>query len=436
MFYIYLVLIVSIFLHLPSRIPALGAIRFDLLLYTILAVGAAVQALKITPRPSEEITRKLLLLLAYIVLSLPLVKWPGSVLRDNFLEYAKVVVFFFFTLSYVTSQKRLKLFMLVFLGCQVFRGLEPAYLHLTTGYWGSTAHSLVGGGLTTLDRLSGAPHDIVNPNQLAWVIVNTVPFLYFLAWRSNSNLLRLTGVGVACLLLYPLFLTGSRSGLIILIVVILAILVMEGLKPKVIVAAAIILVPGAMFITNQLSFDLAQRYLSIIDKNAVGADTFNSRISGAVTVFRHMTIRAVFGHGLGTSRETNANMIGRSNLTHNMYLEAIQEIGVVGLAILLGYIYAIWRSLGDLGNRMTQAGMRDTGLQRLALALKAWIPMELVYCLACFALNHWEWYLFGGVAAACANLAAQAVEENSTTDTAPESPAATRHPMTPKIRTA
>ncbi len=74
--------------------------------------------------------------------------------------YVKAIVFFFFTVRLVTTERRLQLLLLVFVLCQAFRVVEPAYLHVTTGYWGSIASMA---DWEYMNRLAGAPHDVVNP---------------------------------------------------------------------------------------------------------------------------------------------------------------------------------------------------------------------------------------------------------------------------------
>ena len=55
---------------------------------------------------------------------------------------------------------------------QVWRVLEPLYMHLKSGYWGDYA-SL--GNWEYMNRLSGSPYDIINPNGLGFVIIMTLP---------------------------------------------------------------------------------------------------------------------------------------------------------------------------------------------------------------------------------------------------------------------
>ena len=120
------------------------------------------------------------ILLVYAVVTIPLVEWPGSAIRNGIPELIKAVVFYYFTVAFVRTEADLQKLVFVFVACQLLRVLEPLYLNLTEDYWGSFASM---DNWEYLDRLSGAPNDVVNPNGLAFIICTVLPFLYFLAGR-------------------------------------------------------------------------------------------------------------------------------------------------------------------------------------------------------------------------------------------------------------
>lgn len=130
----------------------------------------------------NETNKYLTILIIYAILTIPFVQWPGSVIKYGIEGFIKAVVFYYFTVTFVNSEKKLKLLVFVFIACQTFRIVKPLYLHVAEGYWGSAASMA---GWERLDRLSGAPHDIVNPNGLAFIIVSVIPFYYFLTQVSH-----------------------------------------------------------------------------------------------------------------------------------------------------------------------------------------------------------------------------------------------------------
>jgi O-antigen ligase len=394
-FGLYLLLVVSFFLHLTSRLPWLGAIRFDLVLMGLVLVSSFMEQKQEGDRQDHS-TKFLWMIIGFIFLSLPFVMWPGSVLRVGLLNYLKVVVFYFFTVSIINNEGRLKIFIFVFLACAIFRFLEPAYLHVTSDYWGSATYSTFEGKLLKLTRLSGAPHDVVNPNQLAWVIVSTFPFLYYLGWHGKRYL-KILSVGVASAGVYVLMLTGSRSGLLSLIMTVAAILFYGEKKFRRAAIGLMILVPVAFFVAGKLSPDLSTRYLSTFEGGLPGSDTAAGRIQGIKEGVGTLGARVLVGHGLGTSRETNVNLGGSDAPSHNLYLEITQELGLIGLCLFLVYVRGIWRNLGTANSILVDSVPGNHWLIALAKAVQVWIIMDLFYSISCFGLNSWEWYLFGGV---------------------------------------
>jgi O-antigen ligase len=360
----------------------------------------------------DEISTILIILSVYIIVSLPFVKWPGSVLRFGIEGFLKSVLLYFYTFCLVTSGKRLKLFIFIFVLCQCIRFIEPAYLHLTTDYWGSSATSSVGYSTHYLNRLSGAPNDIINPNQLSWIINCTIPFFYFMGWKSNKKKLKIVTLGLTPILLYTLILTGSRSGIICLIVNLISIVKIERNQIKDVIIAIIIILPLFFFAINLLSQDLENRYKSVYDAEAVGRDTVTGRLNHLKKVALNMSTSVVFGHGLGTSKETNYNIVGaKARRTHNLYLEIIQEIGIIGLIIFLLYIYTITIKLKNAKSYLNKQ-VNSKWLINVISALQVWIVMNLVYALSCFGLSSWEWYVIGGISACCVKLVNELISKD------------------------
>ncbi len=400
LFSLYLIFLISFFLHLSSRIQALGHIRFDFLLGSFLIVAAAVSGkLLKADLWKEEIPRSLLIFFFFVLLSIPLVTWTGSVVRYNLATYLKATFFFTLSLVLIDTEKKLKIFVTIFLGCQLIRILEPAYLHITLGYWGDKAYSHIGGG-NWLMRLEGAPHDVVNSNQLAWVANNTIPFLFYLVWEKKGLILKLTSGLIFCIILYVLLLTGSRSGLISLIVIIGGIISISGKKNKTAWVGAAILVVALVFGLTHLTPQYKERYRSIYDKSAVGADTAEGRIRGIKRALRSVLDAPIFGHGLGTSAEVNVNVVGgRHQLTHCLYVETLQEVGIAGFVLFMAYIKSIIKILISIRKKLPNFE-QDPFMFQLTNALLVWVIMDLIYSLSCFGLSSWEWYLFGGLTAA------------------------------------
>ncbi len=399
-FVAYLLYAIVEFLNIGVRYSVIGALRPTVLLFLLILGLLVVQGSLKQQKDTSSTTRIMWALIAYILLTIPFVEWPGSVLRQNFQEFLKVAVFFFFTIQIIDTMSRLKVFVLLVIGLQVFRVLEPLRLHITTGYWGSKAHAM---GADALDRLSGAPSDVINPNGLGFLIVTALPFLHFLLGRSNSWTLKVLNFLLLGALLYALILTGSRSALVGLVVVLGMLFwksTSKGIYVVVVVTAFFIAIP----VMNEQQRD---RFVSLIDDDSAHAATRAGRTDGMISNFKVGFNRPVFGHGLGTGREAVWNVSGGSRIPHNLYAEAFIELGGIGLAVYCALIFSFIRNaiLARHAVRLLPHGSASTAhdgafLMRLAEAVHVWVIMCLVFSLAQYGISEFHWYLMGGISVA------------------------------------
>src|ERR1700730_4664403 len=155
-FYLLCAFLVSYFLHLTARVPLLGAMHLDLVLAAVTARAIVLGRQQSTSGSSagmDPVAKRLWILVGYIVVTIPFVEWPGSVVH-NLETYAKVLFFFVFVVATVDTTRKLKVLLAVYIATQVWRVLEPLYMHITSGYWGSFT-SL--GNWEYMDRLARPP---------------------------------------------------------------------------------------------------------------------------------------------------------------------------------------------------------------------------------------------------------------------------------------
>jgi putative inorganic carbon (hco3(-)) transporter len=405
-FYLFCVFIVSYFTHLAARIPALGVLHVDLLLAGAIALAIAFSG----PRrrkgpapPMDPVAKQLWLLLGYIIVTIPFVEWPGSVIH-NLQDYAKSLCFFFFVVATVDTTRKLRILLGVYVAAQVFRVLEPLEMHIRGGYWGSFT-SL--GNWEYMDRLAGSPFDVINPNGLGFVIIMTLPLLHLILKPDTTarKVLLVALVGAMC---YALVLSASRSGFLGLIF--LGVLLVWGSKHRgaYLTLGAVLLVASIALMTDLQR----ERYVSIFSHSAKGGATAEARITGVIDDFKVSLRRPFFGHGLGTSAEANSHFRGEDLPSHNLYTEVAEELGYVGLVLLLGLIWgflkACWRAqLIVSATPMTDPRLRF--LHEVAVALVVVVGVDLFFSFAAFGFSEPYWYFFGGLSVATARLAVKLV---------------------------
>jgi O-antigen ligase len=132
------------------------------------------------------------------------------------------------------------------------------------------------------------------------------------------------------------------------------------------------------------------RYASIISKDTANTATAQGRIAGIWDDFRVGLRNPIFGHGLGTSLEANANFGTSGQLSHNIYTETFQEIGIVGLCVFLSLIYLIFKNF--------IAEKRDNNyIIAIKRALFIFASMNIFFGLASYGLSSYEWYFIAGL---------------------------------------
>ena len=405
-FFIYIMFTISYFLHMPVRIPDINVIRPDLIMASLIVVSLIFSPNQWGEHLNNKVTRVFIVLFLYIFVSLPFVEWPGSVIRDHLFEFLKVIVFFFFTVTIISSDKRLKIFVFVFVLCQMFRVMEPLYLHFTQGYWGDFTHV---GPNDNVDRLSGAPSDIINPNELGFVIATLFPFLHYL-FGSSTIKMRVFYYSLAPLLLYALVLTMSRSGMIALLVVVWNIFMKSRHKTLLVILFAGV----SIFTWLNLSDIHKDRYLSLTgDTSTESYATAKGRFDGALFEWKVGFQDPVVGHGLGTSLEAKFNFSGSTFMAHDFYTEIFIEMGALGLAIYLYMIKTLFDLLRDCKKRIGEIESHDLATaidyrdghdkdikyyKMLYMALSSCFWMYLIFSLAMYGVRQYHWYLLAGLA--------------------------------------
>jgi putative inorganic carbon (hco3(-)) transporter len=408
-FVLFCAFLVSYFLHLTKRIPVLGKIHFDLLLAVVTALAIAFVRRARSParrKPAaslfaemDPVTLRLWILVGYILATIPFVEWPGSVLH-NLEPFGKSLSFFFFVVATVDTTRKLGVLLAVYAFTQVDRVLEPLYMHVTSGYWGAFT-SL--GNWEYMDRLSGAPWDIINPNGLGFVVIVTLPLLHFLI-RPYGVLRRLVWVTVAGAMCYALVLSASRSGFLAFLF--LCLLVIRRSRHR--VALSAVAVAGGIIALSLMTGLEIDRYRSIVSKSAPGAATAQGRIEGVIEDFKVSLHRPLFGHGIGTSGEANVHFSGRDLISHNLYTEAAEELGYVGLAIWLAVLWSFIRACQIAQQTASAAGTADEKLRFLhnvADSLVVLVAVDLFFSFASYGLSEPYWYFYGGLTVVTARLA-------------------------------
>ena len=259
-----------------------------------------------------------------------------------------------------------------------------------------------------MERLSGAPNDIINPNGLAFVVLTALPFIHYVLGGSKQSLVRLIYAALFTALLYALVLTGSRSGLIGLLVLTGAIILQSNHRMALLAIAGIV----GVVLVGLMSNDLKDRYLSIADNATKNAATVVGRKQHLLDEIRVWSRRPLIGHGLGTSSEALSNQANRYQPSHNLYTEILVELGVFGLAIYLLFLASIFRNISAARSTVAalkgkvdrEAVVRLAFYERCVTATLVFVVTCLVFSIASYGLSELYWYMIAGLTVAMRSL--------------------------------
>lgn len=405
-FILFIILLFDTYLNLSTRIDGLYIIRPTLMLTILIAISLLKNA-KTFQGISEDIVFKAMnIFILYLVISLPLVEYSGSVIRNNISDFIKVIAFFYFAALIIDTPKRLAVFLIFFVGLQVFRGIEPLYLNITEGYWGDSTH--IGSG-EFAQRLSGSPYDVVNPNGLGFVIVTAIPYLHYLL-LPKGLMSKILYFCILSLLFYALLLTMSRGGIVALLVI--GWFIFKESKQKVLI---VLFVLGFMVVGwSQIDSFQKDRYLSLIGmaKLTQNEKTSSGRLTGMLNEFVIGFSRPIVGHGIGTTQEAKYHVTGGSKASHNMYGELLIEAGLIGLLLFIRYVLAIKKTLNNFKTKINDNNELSSYLQ-IYKALLAVLVMFAVYSVNYFGVSQYYWYLLGGLVVAINRIMASELAEST-----------------------
>ena len=223
-----------------------------------------------------------------------------------------------------------------------------------------------------------------NPNHLAFYSLMGIVWLWYLYQQMQSGMVRLLMLGLICVLVTLVFMSGSRTALLSLIVLAVIIAWDAGFNPR---KLALTLVLGAIMAFAALSFAPEQ---SVNRMTTFQGDPRQSEASGS-TRERIANLKAgmqvfldsnpLVGTGLGNFRWIRFLEYDRKRqATHNSYLWALVSGGMVALFCYLALFGITLRDLFRLEKAPSPAMRRDLWMIK---ATRTILVLFLVF--SCFA---------------------------------------------------
>ena len=314
-----------LYIHRPFEYyPALGALQVERWYMLFILACWAVAPGKVWPLNRMHLAVCLFVIAVAVSWSVsPFAALP--ICTDHVENVGKILVFYLVVVTCVRDEKDLKLLVLFFVGSV---GLYTA--HSLLEYMHGRYEWRMG-----ISRMMGVDITYSNPNAFGATLVFALPLTLPL-WASRPTplvrfgLIAFTGGAIASILL-----TGSRAAFVGLVA--FGLLYLFGSKRR---KSGILLLAGVACVAAlALPGPLQNRFLTLIDSSYGPANAQTSaegRIDGLMAGVRLWSTSPLTGTGLSTFKALS----GREGAAHNLYGQVLSEMGLIGIAALVGLLLA------------------------------------------------------------------------------------------------
>lgn len=401
--------VITYYLQLGGRIELLDTIRFEFLLAAGLIFVLGVYLPIAEPSPLQRnifvMTYPFLCCLALGLLFSYDFQTSWDVFVDRFI---KSVFFGIFIVAFVRGPTQLKFF----LGACVLAWLkieEESMIGILTGsmLWYNQG----------ILRLHGSTGMYAHPNNLASLALGSLPFLYYLypvVSRPLKVILAAQGTSALAIIVY----SGSRAGYLGLVFFLLYLLKDSKHRFRT-YSAMVILVLLSLYVIPDQYWARFQTIQTGQEIDGASMDARKEILNDAFDILAEHP----FGVGVGAFPVVRMSYFGRSQDTHNLYLEVATNLGIQGLVAFLIFVFAVARGLSHLkkdiayqtqslmrmpemtGPDEYKAHMKDLALLNAATsAVLAFLLLRLAVGLFGHNLYEVYWWFTLGLALALLNM--------------------------------
>jgi putative inorganic carbon (hco3(-)) transporter len=284
----------------------------------------------------SPLSKKLMVFLLMIAIGIPFAFWRGGSASAT-LDFAKMVLYNILIVSLLTTRERLRGFLITYASAIGYLGLTSCW-----GYYHGDSVFAQG-----IDRAQGLTNAGGDPNSLAITLVTALP-LTVLLLSNASKKFRLFVIGMCVLNIATLVLTGSRTGFLCLIMLMIVFTLTR--RKAILIAPVMAILVAGMW--TAMPAEYKTRYTTVEDlKND---ESYQNRIISWKSGLHMFEDYPLTGIGIGNFPYANGekywpikNGIRVWLQPHSLYVQLIAETGLLGaiswLTLLLSMIATCWR---------------------------------------------------------------------------------------------
>lgn len=234
-------------------------------------------------------------------------------------------------------------------------------------YWGLAQRGAIAeAGATDAKQEPRAAGPIGEENRYAQVLVVILPFALFFYRRGISRLGRITALTVAGIIVAGIVLTFSRGGFLTMMTVLASLAALHYMRPRYALAcltvAAVLVIMLLPYYVHRMSSLPRVRSAVLMGDSGVTTDRSAAlRITENLACWRAFVDHPLVGLGPGQFgkfySKQYGNQVGivrqtRTYRGHNLYLELMAELGIVGIACFVWLVMNLSSSLWMLRRRL------------------------------------------------------------------------------------
>jgi O-antigen ligase len=299
------------------------------------------------------------------------------------IEFSEVFIFFLMIVTLIDTQKDVEVFLWIFGILTCFMAYDAVYNYthgIIVESWGGDAigYAVTSGGM-------GTGHV-----QLANMILQGMPFLWFIGMCNRGKLLKLAGVILFSLCLYGVIVSGSRGGFIGLVVLLFCLTIFSKNK-LLMIGLGVFLIFSIPIIAGSNYMDYMNKALSpeILDADL----SAGSRVMGLSHGIEMLIKRPILGVGPGCYPVARKAWFSWGLWAHNHYGELMGELGIVGTFVWFTFSYNYLKKSMQLRklfqNQTTQTSILTAVIVSTIVRLALGMATHSVYI--------FFWYMMAGV---------------------------------------
>ncbi len=322
---------------------------------------------------------------------------------EEFIQLLKFFSIYLMVIAGITDEKRLRVFIYVYLACIALLFVEPFFLSLQGKGFQYNNHMM---------RLFGVTGFFSHPNQLGAITAANLPLFYFMMKHERSIIKKGIFASLLIIALRVIMLTQSRTAFVGVLAFIVYLWFLS--KNKITATFLIILCCASIwFFAPQESKDRFMTLQGTLDVVTTGEDQRTSMTSRWILIQRSLTVfmeNPIIGVGIGCFASVNGTRWGLWFPTHNLYTEALSEMGIIGTAGFIFLIIFIYKNINHSLTILINNQLENSFLFYLTMGLKVYLTIRLVVGLFGHDLYRNWWWL----AAALSVVIVRIIKNNNT----------------------